>query len=698
MKKKIFALLLSISMLLPACEQFLPGLSTSSESSVEKSSSSSAFSQEDSSVHGGSSSSKESVENSSVSSEEDSSIEYSSEEETFSGSEQDNSASSSVEEDSSQNSSNSSSEEENSSQGGNSSSGNNQDQNHKDGNDDGICDDCKASVLVEVDFIGVNDLHGKFADTDSNEGVDELSTYIKQARNVNGNTIVLSSGDMWQGASESNLTKGKIITDWMNEMDFVSMTLGNHEYDWGEEYIKENYELAEFPFLAINIYDNDTNKLVEYCQPSVMVDKGGVQIGIIGAIGNCYSSISGEQSGGFYFKTGSALTELVKAEATKLRAQGADFIVYSVHDDHGEYDYSLSNGYVDLVFEGHTHQDYVTKDSKGVYHLQGGGDNDGISTAEVKINSVTGSIVVSKAEFVSTSTYKNLADDPIVNTLLQKYAEEISLASKELGYNEKYRDSSEILQKCADLYYQAGMERWGDKYQIALGGGFMSARSPYSLSVGTVTYGDLQNILPFDNQLVLCSISGRNLRSKFFETTNTRYYISYGDYGASIKDSIDNNATYYVVTDTYSSTYASNGLTEIARYDEGVFARDLLAKYIEAGGFGTAPTSITYTDYLTIYAAGKALADNATSSEVYYVKGKIISIDNTTYGNFTIQDDNGNTLYVYGLKDQSGNRYDKMSNPPKVGDTVVLQAPVKKYVAYGSTTIELISAVLWSKE
>ena len=59
------------------------------------------------------------------------------------------------------------------------------------------------------------------------------------------------------------------------------------------------------------------------------------------------------------------------------------------------------------------------------------------------------------------------------------------------------------------------------------------------------------------------------------------------------------------------------------------------------------------------------------------MKGKIIDLNNTTHGNFTIEDDNGNTLYVYGLKDQNGNRYDKMSNPPKVGDTVVLQAPLR---------------------
>lgn len=45
------------------------------------------------------------------------------------------------------------------------------------------------------------------------------------------------------------------MTDWMNEMDFAAMTTGNYEYDWGKVPIEENYKAAQFPFLAINIYD-----------------------------------------------------------------------------------------------------------------------------------------------------------------------------------------------------------------------------------------------------------------------------------------------------------------------------------------------------------------------------------------------------------------------------------------------------------
>ena len=192
---------------------------------------------------------------------------------------------------------------------------------HTDENSDGKCDDCGISVLVALDFYAINDLHGKFADTDSNVGVDELTTYLRSAYKTDDNVLILSSGDMWQGSFESNATKGMILTDWMNDLDFVSMTLGNHEYDWGEEYVEANEAAAEFPFLAINIYERSTNERVDYCEPSVVIERGGMRIGIIGAMGNCYSSIASDKVEDIYFKTGSQLTSLVKAEADRLRQE-----------------------------------------------------------------------------------------------------------------------------------------------------------------------------------------------------------------------------------------------------------------------------------------------------------------------------------------------------------------------------------------
>ena len=59
----------------------------------------------------------------------------------------------------------------------------------------------------------------------------------------------------------------------------------------------------------------------------------------------------------------------------------------------------------------------------------------------------------------------------------------------------------------------------------------------------------------------------------------------------------------------------------------------------------------------------------------------------------------GNTLYIYGVYDKTGAvRYDGLSDPPRVGDTVVLHGPVKKYVIGGKTTVELMRARLIGKE
>ena len=92
-------------------------------------------------------------------------------------------------------------------------------------------------------------------------------------------------------------------------------------------------------------------------------------------------------------------------------------------------------------------------------------------------------------------------------------------------------------------------------------------------------------MLPFDNQITLCSIRGSDLISKFLETDHYAYYIKTSAYGDSIRHDIDPNATYYVVTDSYSAYYTYNHMTVIDVYGENIFARDLVADYITAGGF-----------------------------------------------------------------------------------------------------------------
>ena len=227
-------------------------------------------------------------------------------------------------------------------------------------------------TIVNLELFAMNDTHGNVTDTSNGLGISRMSTLLKSYPKDVNNALYISQGDMWQGSAEAGLTFGAIVNDWMNDMHFTSMTIGNHEFDWEVSHLRANAEAANFPYLGINIYSYYTDQRLDFLSPSVVVEKNGAKIGIIGAIGDCYSSISSSLVKDIYFKVGSELTSLVINEANRLRnVEKCDFIIYSVHDggttiSSNPYDESISD-YVDIVFEGHTHDDYRYTDSKGVY-------------------------------------------------------------------------------------------------------------------------------------------------------------------------------------------------------------------------------------------------------------------------------------------------------------------------------------------
>lgn len=448
-----------------------------------------------------------------------------------------------------------------------------------------------------IDIYASNDTHGNVIDSDNGLGIAKVGTYLKERKSDNANTIILSSGDMWQGTAESSLTYGNLMTDWMNEIGYASLTYGNHEFDWGTSYIEANAAIADFPFLGINIYDDETGARWANASPSLCLDYGGLTVGIIGAVGDCYSSISSSLVQGLSFKTGDDLTSLVKAEATRLKEEeGADVIIYSLHDGYGSaasgslsdsaissyYDVSLSDGYVDLVFEGHTHQKTIYTDSKGVYHLQAGANHAYLSHARLTYDFVSGQLSVDKAEAISLQSLTSLEEDADSLSIIAKYDDILGGIHDKLGTNSSKRTSTYLADLVSKLYLQAGLSKWDDDYDIVLGGGYIKARSPYNLYQGDVTYADLFTLFPFNNDIVLCTATGERISAM---STAKNYHITQSEYGESL--SLDSDTRYYIITDTYSLDYAPNGFIYVDTYEAGTYARDLLKDYATSGGFAS---------------------------------------------------------------------------------------------------------------
>ena len=250
--------------------------------------------------------------------------------------------------------------------------------------------------------------------------------------------------------------------------------------------------------------------------------------------------------------------------------------------------------------------------------------------------------------------------------------------------NTGVKNSNKLRQDIADLYLAKGIEKWSSSYLIALGGGYISCRDPYELPQGEVTYAQLYNLFPFDNDVVLCSIDGEHLKSQFLSLPKN-YFISVNQ--AFDTSSIVDNQTYYVVTDTYSSDYAPNGLTEIAVLTtEGYYQRDFLRDYIAGGAYYQEDVPVPDPNKgtaLNPYTIDEAYAMANNSYQWAWFKGKVSSLDDLVLGkgymqNVRVQDEGGaHSINIYQLWEYDGST--RENNFVDVGSEVLFFGSIYIY-------------------
>ena len=127
---------------------------------------------------------------------------------------------------------------------------------------------CIASAEEEIHVVILctSDLHGDiwgYSYEDDKEtghtGMARLHTYINQVRKENPIVFLIDGGDAIQGTIMTDAIANKdpdsehpVITA-MNEMEYDSMTLGNHEFNWGITTMKKILSQARFPVLGANV-------------------------------------------------------------------------------------------------------------------------------------------------------------------------------------------------------------------------------------------------------------------------------------------------------------------------------------------------------------------------------------------------------------------------------------------------------------
>ncbi len=149
----------------------------------------------------------------------------------------------------------------------------------------------------------------------------------KRTRNPDG-TLLLSAGDMFQGAPVSDLFRGQPVLEMMNASRFDAMALGNHEFDWGLDVLDRLRASAAFPFLAANIVDS-RGKYLPGVQPYALFQRKGIKIAVIGltTTGTPYAT-KPDNVKGLTFIEPAAVLPTIMADA---KANGAGFFIVLSH-------------------------------------------------------------------------------------------------------------------------------------------------------------------------------------------------------------------------------------------------------------------------------------------------------------------------------------------------------------------------------
>jgi 5'-nucleotidase len=231
----------------------------------------------------------------------------------------------------------------------------------------------RDSTLLRV--LTITDLHGQLEprvwDWSGGRqvgGVAAMKPWLDSLARVCGCTSIrLDAGDEMQGTAISNVTFGRTTVAALNALGFDAAAIGNHEFDWSIDTLRQRMREAKYPFVSANITTRDGSARPDWATPWTLITKYGTRIAVIGLTTTETPTTTAPRNvQGLAFGNGAAA---IKRYLPEARAQ-ADFVIVVAHAGatcdsgmggacHGEIldvARQLDSGSVDLIVAGHSHQ------------------------------------------------------------------------------------------------------------------------------------------------------------------------------------------------------------------------------------------------------------------------------------------------------------------------------------------------------
>ena len=309
---------------------------------------------------------------------------------------------------------------------------------------------------VNVKILGTSDVHGRVvpwsyaSDTEDKSGsYAQLSTLINQRRKENKNVILVEVGDSIQDNSIDLFAltleeaKNHPIPKVLNYMKYDVFVPGNHEFNFGMPVLNEILNDIKAKKLAANLYYKDGKR---YLQPTTIIQKDGVKIGIIGLTTSMSAKFE-EDTGNLKDYKYVSIIEETKKQVKNLKAKKVDAIVAVAHmgienenniPETGLRDLANAVPEIDAIVAGHMHQDVKSETINGVLITEPHRYGTVLSEIDLKfdVNDKTKKVKL-LGKTATTTPVKNLEADKKVEEIYKPYHERLrEIANEKIGETE----------------------------------------------------------------------------------------------------------------------------------------------------------------------------------------------------------------------------------------------------------------------
>jgi 5'-nucleotidase len=143
----------------------------------------------------------------------------------------------------------------------------------------------------------------------------------------NQNVLLLDAGDVFQGTLYFTQYRGLADLEFYNALEYDAVAIGNHEFDIGQQPLADYISRAKFPILSANIKVDRTSPLSGKITPWYVKWVGGQPIGIIGVTTEDTETLSNPGPG----VTFTSALDAVKLGVADLRSRGVNKIIVLSH-------------------------------------------------------------------------------------------------------------------------------------------------------------------------------------------------------------------------------------------------------------------------------------------------------------------------------------------------------------------------------